>query len=110
MQWYREKFAEKLIFLIVSDEPEWCRENLLDNDDVVMATKSPEHDFALLAMSNHTIIDYGSFGFWGAVLSSLRGGHTITNQVFSRNTVDLQIMRLERNNWHEAILEKDPVY
>jgi Glycosyl transferase family 11 len=106
MQWFRENFAdEPLIFLIVSDEPEWCRENLLDNDDVVIAAKSPEHDLALLAMSNHTIIDYGSFSFWGAVLSSVEGGHTIMNQA-SANNYHLRMMRRDRKNWHDAVLVK----
>ena len=30
-------------------------------------------DFLLLTQANHTIYDYGSFGFWGAVLA---GGTT----------------------------------
>ena len=31
-------------------------------------------DFLLLTQTNHTIYDYGSFGFWGAVLA---GGTTM---------------------------------
>ena len=31
-------------------------------------------DFLLLTQANHTIYDYGSFGFWGAVLA---GGTTM---------------------------------
>ena len=31
-------------------------------------------DFLLLTQANHTIYDYGSFGFWGAVLA---GGATM---------------------------------
>jgi Glycosyl transferase family 11 len=105
MQWFRENFDD-LIFLIVTDEPEWCRENLVDNEDVVIVAKSPEHDLALLAMSNHTIIDYGSFSFWGAMLSSLRGGHTIINQA-EKNNRNLNMMRIERENWHTAVLVED---
>ena len=37
------------------------------DDPVVM-------DFLLLTQANHTIYDYGSFGFWGAVLA---GGTTM---------------------------------
>ena len=31
-------------------------------------------DFQFLTQANHTIYDYGSFGFWGAVLA---GGTTM---------------------------------
>lgn len=77
MQWYRKKSEKPLLFMVVSDDNEWCKANLLDHKDVVIASKSAAHDMALLATSNHTIIDYGTFGQWGAILSALRGGHMI---------------------------------
>jgi galactoside 2-L-fucosyltransferase 1/2 len=77
MQWFRKKSKKPILFMVVSDDNEWCRANLLDHDDVVIASKSAAHDMALLASSNHTIIDYGTFGQWGAMLSALRGGHMI---------------------------------
>ena len=40
---------------------------LSSSDPVIM-------DFLLLTQANHTIYDYGSFGFWGAVLA---GGTTM---------------------------------
>jgi len=75
MQWFRENVAGALLFLIVSDDLEWCRKFLLDSDDVVIASKSAAHDFALLSSSDHTIVDYGTFGYWGALMA---GGHTIS--------------------------------
>ena len=38
-----------------------------ERDPVIM-------DFLLLTQTNHTIYDYGSFGFWGSVLA---GGTTM---------------------------------
>ena len=48
-------------------------------EDVVFAESSGGDDpvvmdFLLLTQANHTIYDYGSFGFWGAVLA---GGTTM---------------------------------
>jgi galactoside 2-L-fucosyltransferase 1/2 len=83
MQWFRKNIPGPLIFLIVSDDVEWCRKHLLDEKvkDVVIASKSPSHDLALLATSAHNIIDYGSYGLWGAFMTS---GHTITLDVFDK--------------------------
>jgi galactoside 2-L-fucosyltransferase 1/2 len=36
---------------------------------VVMKTKSPELVLAIMAPCNHSIIDYGTYGLWGAILS-----------------------------------------
>ncbi|XP_059491036.1 galactoside alpha-(1,2)-fucosyltransferase 1-like [Neocloeon triangulifer] len=74
MQWYRDQFPGPLMFLVVSDDIPWCRKNLLDEDDVKIASKSPEHDLALLSVCNHTILDYGTFGHTAAFLSK---GHTV---------------------------------
>jgi hypothetical protein len=32
---------------------------------VVMKTKSPEQDLAIMAACNHSIIGYGTYGVWG---------------------------------------------
>jgi len=40
---------------------------------VVIRNKSPEQDLAIMAAYNHSIIDYGTYGMRGAILS---GGNT----------------------------------
>jgi len=97
MQYYRDNVPGPFIFLIVSDDIKWCQKHLLDKDDVVIASKSPEHDMALLATSNHTIIDYGTFGFWGAFMASWRGGHTISLHV---ERYFNKLMSKLNSNWH----------
>ena len=69
---------ENVIFIVVSDDLQWCKENLGDeklsytnNADSVEGTGM---DLALLAASNHSVVSHGSFGFWGAILS---GGDVI---------------------------------
>lgn len=99
IQYFREnKFKFGLpLFLVVSDDKEWVYKNLLA-DDVFVVTKgginNPGYDLALLSLCNHSIIDYGTFGMWGAiytegeVISTVRGGSQI-KMIFS-----------SRPNWH----------
>ena len=61
------------MFVVVSDDPEWCERELRGDDVVVMKTNSPEQGLAIMAACNHSIIDYGTYGMWGAILS---GGDT----------------------------------
>ena len=78
MDYFNEKY-EETAYLVVSDDLEWCRLNInnslgnvhfVGNGDL----SSPAYDLALMAHCNHSIIDIGSFGFWGAYLA---GGETI---------------------------------
>ncbi|XP_046384748.1 galactoside alpha-(1,2)-fucosyltransferase 2-like [Ischnura elegans] len=81
--------GDKVAFIVISDDISWCRQNIMNlHDNIFIAwdpvdgwkekTENlagvPESDLALMAMCNHTILDYGSFGTWGALLS---GGKTI---------------------------------
>jgi hypothetical protein len=59
----------------VTDDVEWCKSHLLGLSDVKLVSKSEEHDLALLSTCDHTIVDYGTFGFWGALMA---GGHTMS--------------------------------
>ncbi|XP_059470725.1 galactoside alpha-(1,2)-fucosyltransferase 1-like [Neocloeon triangulifer] len=78
MQWYRNEISGPLLFLIVTDDVDWCRQHLLGRGDVKIATKKPAHDLALMGVCNHTIIDYGTFGYSGAFFSK---GHSISLDV-----------------------------
>ncbi|KAJ6651684.1 hypothetical protein lerEdw1_020719, partial [Lerista edwardsae] len=73
MDYFREKYSNA-IFVVTSDEMEWCKENMNDSmGDVCFAfdgrESSPERDLALLAHCNHTIMTTGTFGFWAAYLA-----------------------------------------
>ena len=63
----------RVIFIAVSDDLQWCKDNLeeenlfyTDNEDTVAGTGL---DLALLALSQHSVVSHGTFGFWGALLS-----------------------------------------
>jgi len=85
MKEYRKKLGPGTLFLVTSDDIPWCREHLA-SEDVVFPEFSETGfdpvvmDFLLLTQTNHTIYDYGSFGFWGAVLA---GGTTMLADGYS---------------------------
>ncbi|GFG32822.1 hypothetical protein Cfor_07352 [Coptotermes formosanus] len=68
----RNKY-KPVMFVVVSDDPEWCERELGDDDVVVMRNNSPAQDLAIMAACNHSIVDYGTYGMWGAILA---GGDT----------------------------------
>ena len=82
-----EKFLKEdsnSIFLVTSDDIGWCREHL-QHDKVffpqLLSSADPiVTDFMLMTQVNHTIYDYGSFAFWGAVLA---GGRTFVADGYS---------------------------
>jgi galactoside 2-L-fucosyltransferase 1/2 len=72
MNVFRNKY-QRVLFVLVSDDPKWCERELRGGNVVVMKTNSPAQDLAIMAACNHSIIDYGTYGMWGAILS---GGDT----------------------------------
>ncbi|XP_071140336.1 galactoside alpha-(1,2)-fucosyltransferase 2-like [Mytilus edulis] len=72
----------KPLFLVVSDDPRWCKAHAHGPDVIYAGTGSPETDMVLLTYCNHTIITSGSFGWWGAYLC---GGKTVYFSNFPRN-------------------------
>ena len=53
---------------------------------VVLKTKSPELVLAIMAACNHSIIDYGTYGVWGAIMS---GGDTFIYNLTNTSPVKL---------------------
>ncbi|XP_023235997.1 galactoside 2-alpha-L-fucosyltransferase 2-like [Centruroides sculpturatus] len=75
MQYFKNKY-KNILFLLVSDDRKWCIKQFSNLPDVIITKEPPEpaYDLALLAHCNHSIITYGTFGFWGAYLA---GGDTV---------------------------------
>ncbi|KAJ8888817.1 hypothetical protein PR048_008311 [Dryococelus australis] len=79
MAYFKAKYRDDVVFVVTSDDPIWCQQNLAKgSSDVFIAGGSglstPEKDLALMAACNHSILDYGTFGCWGAILAN---GETI---------------------------------
>ena len=65
---------KNVVFVIISDDIQWCKENI-DADDVIYSNFSePITALALMSMCDHMIVSGGTFGFWGAWLA---GGKVI---------------------------------
>ena len=95
MDLLRNKY-KPIMFVVVSDDPVWCERELHGDDVVVMKTNSPEQDLAIMAACNHSIIDYGTYGMWGAILS---GGDTFVYNL--TNSYDAAFeMASFLPNWH----------
>lgn len=69
-QYFRKKYIN-VIFIGVSDDRTWIKEKLSREFGVYVPKRapSPAHDLAILANCNHTVMTYGTFGFWGAYLA-----------------------------------------
>ena len=79
MKYMRDKY-EAVTFLVVSDDPEWCRTHLQSEDVVIVTGHSPEVDLAVMANCEAAIVDYGTFSVWGGILSG--GEVVVSNNTF----------------------------
>lgn len=81
MEYFERKY-QSVVFVVISDDPVWCLQHLTRKKNVYVASKrtlsSPGQDLAIMSSCNHSIIDYGTFGVWGAILA---GGETILYNV-----------------------------
>ncbi|XP_067653226.1 galactoside alpha-(1,2)-fucosyltransferase 1-like [Haliotis asinina] len=73
VQHMRETFRNP-VFLIASDDKDWCRRNLDSEDMILMETTNPFVDFGALVLCDHMIMTVGTFGWWAAWLIN---GHTV---------------------------------
>lgn len=74
VEYFRSKY-KNITFLAVSDDRNWTRDNLSSLGILTLPEpESPGHDLAVLSSCNHTIMSYGSFGFWGGYLA---GGEVV---------------------------------
>ena len=91
------------LFLVISDDLDWCKENIVHERVVFPSLSLPSvdpavTDFILMTQSNHSIYDYGSFAFWGAVLA---GGKTIVADGYSEriHPILAAIKKFPPNHW-----------
>lgn len=81
--WYAaaaERLTERhgeLEFVVVSDDPAWCRESLRLPGPMAIASldhpKDPLEDLALLSRCDHHILANSTFSWWGARLAAAGG-------------------------------------
>lgn len=107
-----------MIFLVTSDDVKWCKRVFIDIEAIFffpsdffrkMPVVSGAHfDMCVMSLCNHSIYDYGTFGFWGAYLS---GGHTIlAHNIGTGNNSEVEaIKQANLPNWHFIDAHPSPV-
>jgi len=73
-------------FIVVSNDIQWCQQNIRDSEVVFSPFDDNNLDFALLTTCDHVIVTSGTFGWWGAWLS---GGRTVYFAGFPRENSSL---------------------
>ncbi|XP_045109658.1 galactoside 2-alpha-L-fucosyltransferase SEC1-like [Portunus trituberculatus] len=75
---FYKKRLKRPLFLVVSDDPEWCREMLQAEDVLIIASEVKQEDMAAMSLGDHHIISYGTFSFTGALLGNGNITHPLT--------------------------------
>ncbi|KAK2162432.1 hypothetical protein LSH36_99g08056 [Paralvinella palmiformis] len=72
MALFRNLYRHLVRFVVVSDDPDWCKRNLnITGNDLLSEGLDACDDLAILSKCNHSIITAGSsFGWWGAFLAN----------------------------------------
>ncbi|KAK8375315.1 hypothetical protein O3P69_008294 [Scylla paramamosain] len=79
-EFYKERLPRP-VFLVLSDDREWCRRKLQAKDVIVIARASPTVDMAVMSLGDHHITSYGTYSFSGALL-----GHGHITHPIGHNT------------------------
>ncbi|XP_066254577.1 galactoside alpha-(1,2)-fucosyltransferase 2-like isoform X2 [Euwallacea similis] len=81
MGYYKNKY-KRCLFIIISDDPQWCYDQFGKLQDVFVASykrnNTAGEDLAIMAACNHSIFDYGTYGEWGAILA---GGEALYKSI-----------------------------
>ncbi|XP_015513870.1 galactoside 2-alpha-L-fucosyltransferase Sec1 [Neodiprion pinetum] len=82
MDHYERKYRN-VVFIVASDNIGWCKYNLKRKKSKINFISEPDEkgpgkDLAILSSCNHSIIDYGTYGSWGAILAA---GETVVFNV-----------------------------
>ena len=80
MSFYRHK-AGSPVFVVASDDINWCKDNIKGPDIRYSNFTEPADDLALLSLCDHAIITGGSFGWWSGWLC---GGTVVYLKDFPR--------------------------
>lgn len=72
LEYYKKAISHypKHVFLVVSDDIEWCKKTLVGNRFVFPEERSTELDMCLISESAGAIIANSSFSWWGAWLGN----------------------------------------
>ena len=61
--YFRQKYKDP-VFVVISNDMKWCKENIADNNTIFSIFKKPIIDMALMTLCHHVIISSGTFSWW----------------------------------------------
>ena len=61
---YFRKNYEDPVFVVISDDIKWCKDNIADNNTIFSSFEEPILDMALMFLCHHMIISIGTFSWW----------------------------------------------
>jgi len=64
-----KEFPEDSIFLVFSDDPEWCKQNFPKGNYVFIEGQEDYEDLCLMTLCDHNCIANSTFSWWGAWLN-----------------------------------------
>jgi len=82
-EYFRESMShftnclERVQFVVLSDDPAWCREHINGTNIVYSSGHSPIVDMAIASLCDHAIITIGTYSWWAAWFAN---GVTITQK------------------------------
>jgi GR25 family glycosyltransferase involved in LPS biosynthesis len=66
---YIKQYIKYPVFLIMSDDVEWVKNNLIINDELHYSNNNEIEDLCLITLCNHLILSNSSFSWWGGYLN-----------------------------------------
>jgi hypothetical protein len=64
-----EYFPKDIPVLVISDDPEWCKNHFNSNNFFVMSFENPYSDLCLMSLCTYHIIANSTFSWWGSWLA-----------------------------------------
>lgn len=85
LDWYEKcfsRFGNDFLYVVFSDDIEWCKENFKNNNFVFSDLKTNYEDLCAMSMCDHHIIANSSFSWWGAWLNPKKDKRVIAPKLW----------------------------
>ena len=63
-KWYFRMIYKDPVFVVISNDKKWCKDNIADNYTIFSTFKDPIIDLAIMTLCHHAIISPGTFSWW----------------------------------------------
>jgi len=111
MQYFEDKY-ENVLFYVISDDMKSAKEYIHTEQNKKFniawpyngAVKEgsntwPQTDLALLSLSNHSIITFGTFGLWGSLLGNGYNRLTVCPKDYRVTDIGKEVYKAKLPNW-----------